>query len=193
MVASRSTCPLIGLKSQRSLNSVKSVRCSGPLSFFGHSSAFRQFISGPQPSGSAVAILGRVETRICGGVLKGRVMTISVLCRSCEYQFQVEAELRGKRIRCPSCGEPLSVGGVSPAPVRKKTSNRADRRRRTVLRESSQTSRTMMAAGIAATLITMAIATLIMMNAGSTEPEVTPPAGQESPDSGEEPSEGPES
>ena len=33
-------------------------------------------------------------------------------CQSCLYEFNVSAELAGKRIRCPECGAPVSVGSA---------------------------------------------------------------------------------
>ena len=48
-------------------------------------------------------------------------MSIRVVCQ-CEYDFHVKDELAGKTIRCPECGDAVSVaGGTStPAPAKRK-------------------------------------------------------------------------
>lgn len=106
-------------------------------------------------------------------------MPISVNCEACEYKFMVEGEHRGKRIRCPSCGDPILVGGVaSKGTPRRKT--RGDVRRQRLAREkSSNLSRTLMAAGIALTLIVMGVVGFVMMQSGAGESEVVNPTGDE--------------
>ena len=54
-------------------------------------------------------------------------MTINVVCDSCEYSFNVDSRLDGKRIRCPSCEAPVVVGGrsVRRARLRHSTSRRS--------------------------------------------------------------------
>ena len=42
-------------------------------------------------------------------------MAITAHCSSCEYAFDVDAELLGRRICCPSCGDPVLVGASRTA------------------------------------------------------------------------------
>lgn len=50
-------------------------------------------------------------------------MPISVTCPSCSATFSVKDEYAGKRAKCPTCAEPLTVpGGGAPTPVRPKAS-----------------------------------------------------------------------
>lgn len=98
-------------------------------------------------------------------------MAVSVSCDSCEYKFLVDSEHRGKRIRCPSCGDPVLVGGVAGPPA-KAPSSRTARRRHRVQREAAGGSKLVIGAGIAASLLAVAVAGFFMMSSGTQNSEV---------------------
>ncbi len=49
-------------------------------------------------------------------------MSIRARCASCGASFQAKDSLAGKRVKCPKCAQPITIG--QPVAVREGTGNR---------------------------------------------------------------------
>ena len=47
-------------------------------------------------------------------------MPVRFTCGKCSHQASVKDELKGRKIKCPKCGEAVVVGAAAPAPAVKK-------------------------------------------------------------------------
>ncbi|MEO2031610.1 MAG: hypothetical protein ABGZ35_05960 [Planctomycetaceae bacterium] len=83
-------------------------------------------------------------------------MAVSVSCESCEYHFLIDGEHRGERIRCPSCGDPVYVGGLSSRDCTATKTRSASRKRRLAAQQASRKS-SVVVVGVAAGLIVLGL------------------------------------
>lgn len=95
-------------------------------------------------------------TRVRRFAEKGHTMAVSVSCESCEYHFLVDGEHRGERIRCPSCGDPVYVGGLSSRDCTATKTRSASRKRRLAAQQASRKS-SVVVVGVAAGLIVLGL------------------------------------
>ena len=98
-------------------------------------------------------------------------MAVSVSCESCEYQFQVEGEHRGDRIRRPSCGDPIHVSGISShdrLPTRLRS---ASRQRRFAARQAGRKS-SVVFTSVAAGLIILGLIWFVLLPMLGSDPAI---------------------
>ncbi len=111
-------------------------------------------------------------------------MGVSVLCDSCEYEFKVSNAHRGKRIRCPSCGDPVVVGTTIDSPGSRRQSSSRESFHLKTIRSQRQSfyARVSLAAGFLTGLAIVAVTAAVILKPASPakEPPVAPPAPGES-------------
>lgn len=105
-------------------------------------------------------------------------MGVSVLCDSCEYEFKVSNAHRGKRIRCPSCGDPVDVGTTIDSPGRRRQSSSRESFHLKTIRSQRQNfyARVSLAAGFLTGLAIVAVTAAVILKPVSPakEPPVAP-------------------